>query len=141
MIIVQNFVCNSGPEPVGAYPHAKRVGDLLFISGMGPRKRGMRDIPGVTRGPSGEVAAYDIEAQCVAVFENIKAILEECGLGWGDIVDVTTFLTDMKRDFPTYNRVYAEWFKGPNPTRTTVEVNRLPTDINIELKVVAVFRR
>lgn len=126
-------------EPVGAYPHAKRVGNLLFLSGIGPRKRGQSAIPGVTLDASGNVASYDIVAQCLSVFENIRLILEDAGSSWDRIVDVTVFLTNMK-DFPVYNRVYAEHFAGPgkpNPTRTTVEVRALPTNIAIELKVLA----
>lgn len=131
------------PEPVGAYPHAKRVGNLLFISGMGPRKRGSREIPGVTLDASGNVTAYDIEAQCQSVFENIRMVLEDAGSSWERIVDVTVFLTNMKRDFGTFNRLYAEHFAGPgnpNPTRTTVEVTALPTPIAIELKVIATMQ-
>lgn len=131
------------PEPVGAYPHAKRVGDLLFISGMGPRKRGSREIPGVTLDASGNVTAYDIEVQCRSVFENIRMVLEDAGSSWERIVDVTVFLTNMKRDFGTFNRLYAEYFAGPgkpNPTRTTVEVTALPTPIAIELKVIATMQ-
>lgn len=128
------------PEPVGAYPHAKRVGNLLFVSGMGPRKRGSKEIPGVTLDAGGNVTAYDIEAQCRSVFENIRVVLEDAGSSWERIVDVTVFLTNMKRDFAAFNRLYAENFAGPgkpNPTRTTVEVTALPTPIAIELKVIA----
>ena len=128
------------PEPVGAYPHAKRVGDLLFLSGVGPRERGQKTIPGVTLDVAGNVAAKDIEAQCHSVFRNVRYILEEAGSSWDRIVDVTVFLTDMKGDFAAYNRLYAEYFAGPgkpNPTRTTVEINCLPTPIAIELKVIA----
>ena len=128
------------PKPVGAYPHAKRVGDLLFLSGVGPRERGKKEIPGVTLDVAGNVASKDIEAQCHSVFRNVRYILEEAGSSWDHIVDVTVFLTDMKNDFPTYNRLYAEYFAGPgkpNPTRTTVEINCLPTPIAIELKVIA----
>jgi len=128
------------PEPVGAFPHAKRVGNLLFLSGIGPRVRGSKEIPGVTLDPAGKVASHDIAAQCHAVFENVRFVLEDAGAKWNDIVDVTVFLTHMKEDFPTYNRIYAEYFAGPdkpNPTRTTVEVTALPTPIAIELKVIA----
>ncbi len=128
------------PEPVGAFPHAKRVGDLLFLSGIGPRKRGSKEIPGVTFDSGGNVISYDIETQCRAVFENVRLVLEDAGATWQDIVDVTVFLTNMKKDFPIYNRVYAEYFAGrgkPNPTRTTIEVGALPTPIAIELKVIA----
>lgn len=128
------------PEPVGAYPHARRVGNLLFLSGVGPRKRGTKEIPGVTLAPDGSIAAADIEAQAISVFQNIKAILEDAGSSWDNIVDVLVFLTHMERDFKVYNRVYAEWFAGegkPNPTRTTIEINCLPTPIAIELKIVA----
>lgn len=131
------FVSPRGPSPVGAYPHARRVGDLLFISGIGPRRLNDKDIPGVTRDASGNVLAYDIEAQCRSVFENIRVILEDAGAKWENIVDVTSFLTDMKRDFAAYNRVYEEMLGHVRPTRTTVEVNALPTSINIELKVIA----
>ena len=128
------------PEPVGAYPHARRVGNLLFLSGVGPRKRGTKQIPGVSLDAAGRVVSKDIEAQCISCFENIRAILEDAGSRWENIVDVLVFLTDMEHDFATYNRVYAEWFVGegkPNPTRTTIEINRLPTPIAVELKVVA----
>ena len=128
------------PEPVGAFPHARRVGDLLFLSGIGPRKRGTKDIPGVTLNGSGEIVEYDIAAQCLAVFENVRTVVEDAGGRWTDIVDVTVFLTNMKKDFPTFNRLYAEHFAGPgkpNPTRTTIEVGALPTPIAVELKVIA----
>ena len=135
--MVTSFNSKKAPEPVGAYPHAKRVGDLLFLSGVGPRKRGSVDIPGVTLSKAGKVLNYSIEKQCVAVFENIKLILEESGSSWENIVDVTVFLTNMKQDFKKYNKLYALYFKKPFPTRTTVEVNCLPTPIAIELKVIA----
>jgi len=125
------------PEPVGAFPHARRVGGLLFCSGIGPRKRGTKEIPGVTLGPDGEVASYDIAAQCRSVFENVRAVVEDAGSSWERIVDVTVFLTDMRRDFPVFNRLYAEAFADNRPTRTTIEINRLPTPIAIELKVIA----
>ena len=136
----QSFESNRAPEPVGAFPHAKRVGNLLFLSGIGPRERGSKEIPGVTLDPAGNIASYDIEKQCRAVFENVRLVLEDAGASWNDIVDVTVFLTNMKNDFPTYNRIYPEYFAGagkPNPTRTTVEVGALPTPIAIELKVIA----
>ena len=128
------------PEPVGAYPHAKRVGNLLFLSGVGPRERGQKAIPGVTLDVSGAIVSHDIEAQCHSVFRNVRFVLEEAGSSWDRIVDVTVFLTDMKNDFAAYNRLYAEYFAGPdkpNPTRTTLEINCLPTPIAIELKVIA----
>ena len=128
---------SKAPEPVGLYPHARRVGDLLFLSGVGPRKRGSKDIPGVTLDAAGKVASYDIEAQCRSVFENVRTILEDAGSGWDKLVDVTVFLTDMQRDFATYNRIYAEYFKDNQPCRTTVEVTALPTPIAIELKCIA----
>jgi len=132
------------PEAVGAYPHARRVGNLLFLSGVGPRKRGTKDIPGVTLDAGGKMIDYDIEAQCVSCFENIRAVLEDAGSKWENIVDVLAFLTDMPRDFAAYNRLYAEYFAGPgkpNPTRTTIEISRLPqggnAPIAVELKVIA----
>jgi 2-aminomuconate deaminase len=131
------IVSGRAPEAVGAFPHARRVGNLLFLSGMGPRKRGTKEIPGVTLGPAGEVTSYDIAAQCRAVFENVKTVLEDAGSSWERIVDVTVFLTDMKADFSTFNALYAEYFKDNQPTRTTVEVGALPTPIAVELKVIA----
>ena len=125
------------PEPVGAFPHARRVGDLLFLSGIGPRKRGTRDIPGVTLNERGEIVDYDIAAQCLAVFENVRTVVEDAGGRWADIVDVAVFLTNMKKDFPTFNRLYAEHFADNQPTRTTIEVGALPTPIAVELKVIA----
>jgi len=125
------------PEPVGLYPHARRVGNLLFLSGVGPRERGTKKIPGVELDEKGNIISYDIKAQCHSVFKNVKAILEDAGSSWDKIVDVTVFLTDMKRDFQTFNRIYGEYFKNIQPCRTTVEVNALPTPIAIELKVIA----
>lgn len=119
------------------YPHARRVGNLLFLSGVGPRARGVREIPGVELDESGNILSYDIEAQCRSVFQNVRYILEESGSAWEKIVDVTVFLTNMKEDFQTYNRIYAEYFKDNLPCRTTVEINKLPTPIAIELKVIA----
>ena len=136
----KSFQSSRAPEPVGAFPHAKRVGNLLFLSGIGPRKRGSKEIPGVTLDSAGHVVGYNIEAQCRAVFENVRLVLEDAGANWNDIVDVTVFLTDMKKDFPIYNKLYAQYFSGegqPNPTRTTIEVGALPTPIAIELKVIA----
>ena len=128
------------PEPVGAYPHARRAGDLLFLSGVGPRERGTSEIPGVTLDEHGNVVAVDIEAQCRSCFQNVRTVLEDAGGQWTDLVDVLVFLTDMKRDFETYNRIYAEYFAGegnPNPTRTTIEISSLPTPIAVEVKAVA----
>lgn len=128
---------DEAPPPVGLYPHARRVGELLFLSGIGPRKRGTTEIPGVSLDADGRVTAVDIEAQCRSVFENIRAVLEDAGSCWENLVDVTVFLTDMERDFETYNRIYAEYFAEVQPCRTTVEVTRLPTPIAIELKCIA----
>ncbi|MEC9372874.1 MAG: RidA family protein [Planctomycetota bacterium] len=135
----RSFDSQRAPEPVGKYPHARRVGNLLFLSGVGPRKRGSKGIPGVTLDGSGNVISYDIAEQCRSVFANVRAILEESGLTWNDIVDVLVFLTDMKRDFKTFNALYAEHFTDNLPTRTTIEVGALPTPIAVELKVIAVF--
>lgn len=125
------------PSPVGAYPHARRAGSLLFLSGVGPRRPGDGSIPGLVQDDRGAVRSYDFAAQCRQVFANVRAILEDAGSSWERIVDVTVFLTDMKRDFTTFNRLYAEAFAGNQPTRTTVEVNALPTPIAVELKVIA----
>ncbi len=125
------------PEPVGAYPHARKVGNLLFLSGVGPRERGTKKIPGVELDEKGNIVSYDIEIQCRNVFQNIKYILEDSGSSWDKIVDVQVFLTNMKDYFQTYNKVYAEWFKDNQPCRTTIEINCLPTPIAIELKVIA----
>jgi 2-aminomuconate deaminase len=136
----KSFQSSRAPEPVGAFPHAKRVGNLLFLSGIGPRKRGSKEIPGVTFDSAGNVVDYNIETQCRAVFENVRLVLEDADANWNDIVDVTVFLTNMKKDFPIYNKLYAQYFSGegqPNPTRTTIEVGALPTPIAIELKVIA----
>lgn len=125
------------PLPVGLYPHARQVGDLWFLSGVGPRKKDSKEIPGVTLKEDGSIASYDIEAQCHSVFQNVKMILEDIGSDWSKLVDVTVFLTNMKDDFKTFNRIYAEYFKENQPCRTTIEVNALPTPIAIELKCVA----
>ena len=125
------------PEPVGLYPPARKVGNLLFLSGVGPRERGLNKIPGVELNDAGEIESYDIEAQCRSVFQNVRYILEDAGSSWEKIVDVTVFLTNMKADFAAYNRLYAEYFAGNRPCRTTVEISSLPTPIAIELKVIA----
>lgn len=129
----------NAPDPVGPYPHARRVGNLLFLSGVGPRKKGRKEIPGVQLDASNNVVAYDIEVQCHAVFENVKLILESAGSRWENLVDITVYLTNMKEDFPVFNRIYATYFPNPatQPCRTTVQVTALPTPIAIELKCVA----
>jgi 2-aminomuconate deaminase len=128
---------DQAPEPVGSYPHARKVGNLLFLSGVGPRKRGSKDIPGVTLDADRNIVAYDIAVQCHSVFQNVKLILEASGSRWENLVDVTVFLTNMKDDFVVFNKIYAEYFKENQPCRTTVEVNALPTPIAIELKCIA----
>lgn len=132
---------NKAPKPVGLYPHARKVGSLLFLSGVGPRVAGSdgsdSKVPGLELDKNGNFIQFDFEAQCRAVFDNVKVILEESGSSWDKLVDVTVFLVNMKRDFHTYNRVYAEYFKDNQPCRTTVEINSLPTPIAIELKCVA----
>ncbi|MBN8738041.1 MAG: 2-aminomuconate deaminase [Lysobacterales bacterium 69-70] len=128
---------SQAPAPVGAYPHARRVGDLLFLSGVGPRMPGSNTIPGNVYDADGRLVAYDIEAQCRQVFANVRAVLEAAGACWEDLVDVTVYLTDMARDFPAYNRLYAEHFTTAQPCRTTLGITALPTPIAIELKCVA----
>jgi 2-aminomuconate deaminase len=128
------------PEPVGPYPHARKVGNLLFLSGVGPREKGKKEIPGVVLDAFGNIISYDIETQCHSVFKNVKNILEDAGSGWEKMVDVTVFLTNMKADFATYNRIYMEYFTTNKPCRTTVEINALPTPIAIELKVIATIK-
>lgn len=128
----------NAPAPVGAYPHARRVGNLLFLSGVGPRTPGSNAIPGNVYDAENRLVAYDIEAQCRQVFANVRAVLEAAGARWEDLVDVTVYLTDMSRDFATYNRLYAEHFTTAQPCRTTLGITALPTPIAIELKCVAV---
>ena len=130
----------TAPEPVGRYPHARRVANLLFLSGVGPRQKGSKAIPGVTLNAQGDIVSYDIEAQCRSVFANVRDILESSGALWEDLVDVTVFLTNMKADFSSYNKLWAEYFQHDPPCRTTVEVNALPTPIAIELKCIAVLK-
>ena len=125
------------PEPVGLYPHARKVGNLLFLSGIGPRERGKKEIPGVELDDQDNILSYDIETQCHSVFKNVRTVLEDAGSNWENLVDVTVFLTNMKEDFEIYNRIYAEYFKGNQPCRTTVEIISLPTPIAIELKCIA----
>lgn len=136
-----SFSTSKAPKPVGLYPHAKRVGNLLFLSGVGPRVAGSDGedsfVPGLSLDKNGNFTEFDFEAQCRSVFDNVKAILEESGSSWNNLVDVTVFLVNMKRDFHTYNRLYAAYFKDNQPCRTTVEINSLPTPIAIELKCIA----
>jgi 2-aminomuconate deaminase len=136
-MVNENINSSKAPEALGLYPHAKRVGDLLFLSGIGPRERGTKKIPGVELDEKGNIISSDIEAQCHSVFKNVKSILDESGSSWDKIIDVTVFLTNMKTDFPIYNKLWAEYFSTNPPCRTTVEINCLPTPIAIELKVIA----
>jgi 2-aminomuconate deaminase len=133
---------DQAPKPVGSYPHARRAGNLLFLSGVGPRSAGTgphdNTVPGLEIDHNGNFVAFDFEAQVHSVFANVKAVLEASGATWADLVDVTVFLVDMKRDFQTFNRIYAEYFQENQPCRTTVEISALPTPIAIELKCVAV---
>ena len=133
----EKFNSDRAPGAVGLYPHARKVGGMLYLSGVGPRKIGQIDIPGVTLNSNGEIESYNIEEQCHSVFSNIKYILEDAGSSWKNIIDVQVFLTNMKDDFDTYNKLYAEYFKDNQPCRTTIEIQRLPTPIAIELKVIA----
>lgn len=128
---------DKAPKPVGLYPHARRAGNLLFLSGIGPRKPGTDEIPGLKLDKYGNFLEFDFAAQCHSVFENVKIVLEECGSSWDKLVDVTVFLVDMKRDFQTYNKIYAEYFKDNQPCRTTCAISALPTPIAIELKCIA----
>lgn len=134
---MNGIVTDTAPKAVGAYPHARRVGNLLFLSGVGPRRPGDNSIPGNVHDEQGHLVSYDIEAQCRQVFANVRAVLEASGARWEDLVDVTVFLTDMQRDFTTYNRVYAEFFTAAQPCRTTLGITALPTPIAIELKCIA----
>ena len=137
----EHFSTNKAPKPVGLYPHARKAGNLLFLSGVGPRVAGSNqtdsEVPGLKLDHNGNFKSFDFEAQCHSVFQNIKAILEESGSSWDNLVDVTVFLVNMKRDFAVYNRVYAEYFKDNQPCRTTVAIDSLPTPIAIELKCIA----
>ncbi|MCS6866715.1 MAG: Rid family hydrolase [Gemmataceae bacterium] len=136
-VVKRKIVSERAAEPVGAYPHAWQVGSLLFLSGIGPRERGRPTIPGVQLDAAGQVVAYDIVEEAKAVFRNIRFILEDAGSRWENIIDVTVFLTSIARDFHAFNAVYREYFAAIEPCRTTVEVNRLPTPIHVELKVIA----
>ena len=140
MELGSNLIINSerAPEPVGAYPHARRIGDMLFISGVGPRERGSKTIPGVELDENGNILSYDIHEQTLSVFRNIRYVLEDAGSCWEDIIDVTVFLTNMKDDFPAFNALYKEHFTHVQACRTTIEINALPTPIAVELKVLAV---
>ena len=133
------FESQNAPEPVGLYPHAKQVGNLLFLSGIGPRERGEKDIPGVELDQNGNIISYDIGVQCHSVFKNVRTVLEDAGSSWDNLVDVTVFLTNMKDDFKIYNHIYAEYFKDNQPCRTTLEICSLPTPIAIELKCTAII--
>ena len=139
--MADHFSTNKAPKPVGLYPHARRAGNLLFLSGVGPRVAGSNqadsEVPGLTLDHNGNFIEFDFEAQCRSVFDNVKVILEESGSSWGQLIDVTVFLVNMKRDFNVYNKVYAEYFSENSPCRTTVEINSLPTPIAIELKCIA----
>lgn len=136
---MEKIFSQNAPKPVGLYPHARRVGNLLFLSGIGPRNPEDDSVPGLTLTKAGNYEVFDFEAQCHSVFNNVRTVLESSGAKWEDLVDVTVFLTDMKRDFHTYNRIYAEYFKESQPCRTTVGIDSLPTPIAIELKCIAVI--
>jgi len=136
---LDKFNSLKAPEAVGLYPHARRVGNLLFLSGVGPRVRGQEKIPGVAVDGNGKISSYNIEIQCHSVFANVRSILEDSGSSWDKLVDVTVFLTNMKDDFEIYNKIYTEYFKENQPCRTTIEINCLPTPIAIELKCIAII--
>ena len=131
------LLTDKAAKPLGLYPHSRKVGQLLFLRGIGPRKAGTDEIPGLTLDKYGNYITFDFEAQCRSVFENVKTVLEESGSKWENLVDVTVYLVNMKRDFHTYNKLYAEYFKNAMPCRTTVEVSSLPSSISIELKCIA----
>jgi len=133
------FYSDDAPAPVGAYPHARRAGSLLFLSGIGPRRPDGKGVDGLVIGSDGEVDTYDFSSQCQAVFDNVDSVLRSCGAAREDLLDITVFLTDIRRDFDNFNRIYAHWIGGAAPSRTTVEVNRLPTPIAIELKCIAIL--
>jgi 2-aminomuconate deaminase len=135
----EKIISSKAPDPVGLYPHARKVGNFLFLSGVGPREKGSSKIPGVELDDLGQIISYDFEIQCHSVFRNIKFILEDAGSSWDKIIDVTVFLTNMKDDFAIYNRIWADYFKDNQPCRTTLEINKLPTPIAIELKVLALI--
>lgn len=128
---------NNAAKPLGAYPHARKVGNLLFLSGIGSRSAIDNKIPGLVQDENGNIISYDIKAECHSVFANVKAVLEASGSSWEKIIDVTVFLINMKKDFPVYNKIYSEYFMDVQACRTTVEVKSLPTPIAIELKVIA----
>ena len=134
---MKNIESQNAPEPVGLYPHARQVGNLLFLSGIGPRERGKKHIPGVKLDSDGNIVSYDIKSQCHSVFKNVRMVLEDAGSSWENLIDVTVFLTNMKDDFEIYNQLYSEYFKDNQPCRTTVEISSLPTPIAIELKCIA----
>jgi 2-aminomuconate deaminase len=136
-IITEKINTSRAPEPVGAYPHARRFGDLLFLSGVGPRKPGTKKIPGVELDLDGNIISYDVAVQTESVIENIKIILEDSGSSLDKIIDVQVFLTNMKADFKTFNAVYAKHFTSVGATRTTIEIGALPTPIAVEFKVIA----
>ena len=136
---MNNIKSQNAPEPVGSYPHARQIENFLFLSGVGPRERGKKEIPGVELDENGKIISYDIEVQCHSVFNNVKMILEDAGSSWDKLIDVTVFLTNMKDDFKKYNQLYGEYFKENQPCRTTVEITSLPTPIAIELKCIAII--
>lgn len=138
---MNEYETNTAPDPVGAYPHARKAGPFLFLSGVGPRLPGNGEVPGNVFDADGNLVAYDIEAQCRSVFSNVRNILEAAGSRWEDLVDIMVFLTDMQRDFAVFNRLYAEHFTEHRPTRTTIEVGALPTVIAVEMKCIALARQ
>ena len=138
-VMSEKISTEKAPKPVGLYPHARRVGNLLFLSGIGPRTPMTDEIPGLERDKNGNFIQFDFAAQCRSVFDNVRIVLEESGSSWDKLVDVTVFLVDMKRDFQTYNKIYAEYFKDNQPCRTTVGIDSLPTPIAIEMKCIAII--
>lgn len=134
------IITNKAPDPVGFYPHARKAGNLLFLSGIGPREAGTNKIPGVELDKNGNFISFDFEAQVHSVFKNVKTVLEESGSNWDNLIDVTVYLVNMQRDFQTYNRIWADYFKTNAPCRTTVGITALPTPIAIELKCVAALK-
>lgn len=134
------IMANKAPKPVGAYPHARKVGPFLYLSGVGPRSEVPGQIPGIELDSNGQIISRDIKAQCHSVFQNVQNILQASGADYKDLVDITVFLTHMKEDFTIFNSIYKEYFEEFQPCRTTVEVLSLPTPISIELKCIAYLK-
>lgn len=133
----QNISCDQIPTPVGSYAHARKVGDWLYLSALGPHRAGSDEVAGLKLNPDGRVHSHDIVMQTRATLENIEAVLNTAGGSLKNVVDVVVYLTDIKNDHKKFCGVFNEVFAGIDPARTIMEVGFLDGKAAIQIKATA----